>query len=91
MFSQFEERDLLSENQNLLAETRNDTEIDNKSDDNSTMPTLISEEEIDVMSSGNEYDAEPVSTDMIEGIRDGSQSRPSINRIETRYKIRDYI
>ena len=38
MFSQFEERDLLSENQNLLAETRDYTESDNEYDDDSTMP-----------------------------------------------------
>ena len=32
-----------------------------------------------------------MSTDMLEDIRDGSQSHPSINRIEARYKIRDCI
>ena len=30
-----------------------------------------------------------MSTDMLEDIRDGSQSCPIINRIEARYKIRD--
>ena len=33
------------------------------------------------MSSGYEYYAEPMSTDMLEDICDGSQSHPSINRI----------
>ena len=35
---------------------------------------------MDAMSSGDEYDAEPMSTDILEDIRDGSQSRPRINR-----------
>ena len=55
------------------------------------MPLLISEEEMYVMSSGNESDDEPMSMDMLEDIRDGSQSHPSVNRIEARYKIRDCI
>ena len=44
-----------------------------------------------VMSSGDEYDAEPISTEMLEYICDGSQSHPSINRREERYKIHDLI
>ena len=40
------------------------------------------------MSPGDESDAEPMSTEMLEDIRDGSQSHPSINRIDARYKIR---
>ena len=47
MFTQFEEGDLLYEMQNLLSETRDDTEISNDSDDNSTIPLLLSEEEMD--------------------------------------------
>ena len=34
---------------------------------------------IDLMSLGNEYDAEPMSTDMLEDIFDGSKSHLSIN------------
>ena len=75
----------------LLPETHDDTESGNESDDYSTLKQLISEEEMDVMSSGYEYDAEPMSTDMLEDIRDGSQSHMSINRIEARYNIRDHI
>ena len=41
------------------------------------------------MSSGDESDAEPMSTDILEDIRDGIQSHPSINRGEARYKILD--
>ena len=43
------------------------------------------------MSSGDELDYEPMSTDMLEDIRDGSQSRPSINRRESLQKIWDRI
>ena len=39
------------------------------------------------MSSVDEYDAEPMSTDMLEDIHDGSQSHPSINMREAQYKI----
>ena len=41
------------------------------------------------MSSGDESDAEPISTDMLEYIYELRQSHPRINRIEARYKIRD--
>ena len=66
-------------------------EIGNKYDDNSIMPPLISEEEIDVMDSCDESDDERMSTNMLEYIRDGSKSHPSINMKEARYKIRDRI
>ena len=47
---------------NLLSETRDNTEMGEKSDDDSTMPPLICKEEIDAMNSGDESDDEPVST-----------------------------
>ena len=50
MFTHFEEGGLLSE-------TGDNTESGNESDYNSTMPPLISEEEMDAMSSGDEFDA----------------------------------
>ena len=43
------------------------------------------------MSSGNESDAEAMSIYMLEDICDGSQSRPSINMREARYKIHDHF
>ena len=43
-FTQFEEGNLLSETKNLWSETRDDTESSNESDDDSTMPPLMSEE-----------------------------------------------
>ena len=39
---------------------------------------------MDEISLGDEYDAEPMNTDMLEDIRDGIQSHPSINRREVR-------
>ena len=44
-----------------------------------------------MISSGDEYDAEPMPTDILEDIRDNSKSRQSINRREARYKISDCI
>ena len=55
---------LLSERHNLLSETRDDTESGNKYDDYSTMPPLISEEEMDEMPSCDKFDDEPMSTEM---------------------------
>ena len=49
-FAKFEEGYLLSGTQNLSSETRDDTEISNKYYDDSTMPPLIIEEEMDTMS-----------------------------------------
>ena len=77
-FKQFEEGNVLSETQNLLSEACDDTESDNKSDENSTMPPLISEEEMDAMSSDDDSDDEPMSTEMLEDIRDSSQSHTSV-------------
>ena len=37
---------------------------------------------MDVMDSGNESKDGPMSTEMLEDIRDGSQSRPIVNRRE---------
>ena len=79
------------EEANLLSETCDDTESGNEYDDYSTIPPLISEEEMDKMPSGNQYDAETMSTEMLEDICDGNQSHPSVNRREARYKIRDHI
>ena len=43
------------------------------------------------MSSGDESDTYPMSTDILGDICDVSQSHPRINRIEVRYKICDYF
>ena len=41
--------------------------------------------------SGDDSDAEPMSTEMLEDICDGSQYHPVVNRREARYKICDRI
>ena len=46
---------------------------------------------MDAISSGDEYDVEPMSTYMLEDIRDGGQSHTIINRIEARYQINDHF
>ena len=84
MFAQFEER-------GLLYESHNDAESGDKSDDDSIMPPLLSKEDIDALDCGNESDDEPMSAEMLEYIRDGSQSHQNVNRIEARYKINDCI
>ena len=60
--AQFEER-------NILTKTCNDAESD---DNDSIMPPPLSEEDMDVMDSGNESDHDSISTEMLEDIRDGS-------------------
>ena len=72
----------------LLSETCDNTEISKEYDDSSNLVPLISEEEIDTMSSGDEYDAERMSTDVLGDIRDGSQFHPRINNREAFYRIR---
>ena len=39
----------------------------------------------------NDSDHDTISTEMLEYIRDRSQSRPNVNKIEDCYKIRDSI
>ena len=81
-FTHFEEGNLLSETQNLLSETRDDTENGNESDDYSNIPPLISEEETGVLDSGDAYDDEIMSTSMLEDIHNSSKSHLSIKRRE---------
>ena len=65
----------------LLSETCNNTKSGNKAYENSNRLPLIIEEEMDVMSSGDESDAEPMSKDMLEDFSDGNQSHTIINSI----------
>ena len=55
------------------------------------MTPLLSLEETDVLDFGDESDHDPISTEMLEDIRDGSQSHPDVNRRDARYKISDLI
>ena len=64
---------------NTLSETCNNAESGDKSDDNSIVPPIISEEEMYAMDSGDGSDHDLISTDMLEDICDGIQSRPNVN------------
>ena len=46
---------------------------------------------MDVMDSGYESYHDPISTEILEDIHDGSQSHPNVNRRESHYKICDRI
>ena len=69
-FAQFEEG-------NILTKTRNDAERGDESDYESIM---MREQDIDAMNSGDESDHDIISTEMLEDIRDGSQTHPNVNR-----------
>ena len=43
------------------------------------------------MDSGNESDDDPMSTEILEDIRDISQFHPRFNKREARYKIQNHI
>ena len=66
---------------NILTETFNDEESGDKSNDDSIMPPLLIEEEMDAMDSVDESDHDPISTEKLEDIRDGSQTHSNVNRI----------
>ena len=72
-FTQFEEV-------NILTKNRNYAESGEEYNDNSIMPSLLSEEEMDAMDSGDESDHDLISTEMLENICDRSQSHPSVNK-----------
>ena len=44
------------------------------------MPPLLSKEEMDAIDSGDESDHDPISTEMLEDIRDGGQYHLKVNR-----------
>ena len=52
---------------------------------------MVIEQDMENINSGDESDHDLLSTEMLEDIRDGSQTHPNVNRIESRYKIRDNI
>ena len=81
MFAQFEEG-------NILTETRNDAEIGDESDNKSIM---MSKKDMEDLNSGDESDHDLISTEMLQGIHDGSQTNPNVNKKEACYKIRDCI
>ena len=80
-FAQFEEG-------NILTETRNNKESGDKSYSESLM---INQQDMENIDSNENSDHDLISTEMLEDIRDGSQTHPTVNKREARYKIRDRI
>ena len=52
---------------------------------------MMSKQDMDAINSADESDNDLISTEMLEHIRDGSQTHQNVNRREARYKIRDRI
>ena len=52
---------------------------------------MMSEQDMKNINSGDESDHDLISTDILEDIRDGSQTNPNVNRREARYTIRDCV
>ena len=52
---------------------------------------MISEQDMENMNSGDDSDHDIISTEMLEDIRNGSQTHTNVNIREARYKIRDRI
>ena len=51
----------------------------------------MSKQDMENINAGDESDHDIISTDMLEDIRDGSQTHPNVNRREAHYKICDRI
>ena len=52
---------------------------------------MMSKQDMDDINYSDKSDYDLISTEMLEDIRDGSQTHLSVNRREARYKIRDCI
>ena len=52
---------------------------------------MMSEQDMENIDSNEEYNHDLISTEMLEDIRDGSQTHPNVNKREARYEIRDRI
>ena len=52
---------------------------------------MMSEQDIENIDSSDESDHDLISKEMLEDIRDGSQTHPNVNKREARYKIHDSI
>ena len=72
----------------ILTEASNDAESDNEYDNESI---VMIKQDMENMNSGDESDHDLISTEMLEDIRDVSQTHPNVNRKEAHYKIRDRV
>ena len=52
---------------------------------------MTSKQDMEDINSGDKSDHDIISTEMLEDIRDGSQTHPNVNRREACYKIRDLV
>ena len=52
---------------------------------------MTSEQDMENLDSSDDSDHDLISTEMLEDIRDGSQTHPNVNKREARYKIRDRV
>ena len=80
-FAKFEEGD-------ILTETRNDAESCDKSDNESI---ITSKQDMEDINYGDESDHDLISTEMLEDICDGIQTRQNVNIREAHYKLCDRI
>ena len=80
-FAKFEEG-------NILTETRNDTESGDEYDNKYIM---MSKQDMENLDSNEKSDHDLISTDMLEDIRDRSQTHTDVNKREACYKIRDRV
>ena len=60
-----------------MTETRNDAEIGNKT---ISKLLMMSEQDMENLNSNEQSDHDLISTDMLEDIRDGSQTHPNVNK-----------
>ena len=74
--------------ENIWTESSNDAESIDKSYNESIM---VSEQDMENINYGDKSDHYLISTEMLEDIRDRSQTHPNVNRRYARYKIRDDI
>ena len=51
----------------------------------------MNKQDMENINYGDESDHDLISTEMVEYIRDGSQTHPNVNRRKERYKIPDHI
>ena len=52
---------------------------------------MMREQGMDAINSGDESDHDIISTEMLENMRDRSQTHPNVNKIKAHYKICDRI
>ena len=73
---------------NILTETSNDAESGDESDNKSIM---MIKQDMENINYDDESDHDIISKEMLEDIRDGSQTHPNVNKREASYKIHDRI